>query len=248
MMEVVYACAHITSIMEVMCVVCRAHRQKGADMPVVASQGAATARSDDATAPLLRCGLIAGPLFLLASLLQGFAREGFDLRRQPLSFLSLGTLGWLQIANFLLAGILTLLFAAGVRQQLRGRAGGTFGPLGFIGLGLGLIIAGLFPPDPGFGYPLGTPDGPPAHTTYHSSMHGLGFMLAFLFFVLAALIFARVDAGRGQWLSVGYTLVSAVAALVLAMMPGIQGIALRDLAAAALLWTWVAVQAWRLTP
>ena len=217
-------------------------------MPTVASKEAATSQSNNLTELLLRCGLVAGPLFLLTAIIQGLAREGFDLSHQPISFLSLGNLGWLQIVNFLLTGILALLFAAGVRQTLRGKAGGTFGPIGLIGLGFGLIIAGLFPPDPGFGYPIGTPDGPPTQTTYHSSMHGLGFMLSFLFFVMTTLVSVRIDARRKQWLSVGYTVVSAVAALVLAMTPGTQGIALRDLAAAALLWTWVAVQAWRLTP
>ena len=152
------------------------------------------------------------------------------------------------MANFLSAGILVLFFAAGVRQALRGEAGGTFGPIGLIGLGIGLVIAGLFPPDPGFGYPVGTPDGLPTHTTYSSSLHGLGFTLSFLFFVMTALVVVQVDAGRKHWLSVGYTLFSAAAALVLAMTPGTQSLPLYDLAAAVLLWTWVAVQAWRLTP
>jgi hypothetical membrane protein len=217
-------------------------------MPTAAARDATTTPGINWPKLFLRSGLVAGPLFLLAAIVQGLTREGFDLRHQPISFLSLGDLGWLQMANFLFAGILVLFFAAGVRQALRGEAGGTFGPIGLIGLGIGLGIAGLFPPDPGFGYPAGTPDGLPTHTTHRSSLHGLGFTLSFLFFVMAALAIARVDAGRKQWLSVGYTLFSAAAALALAMTPGTQGIALRNLAAAVLLWAWVAVQAWRLTP
>ena len=205
-----------------------------------------TTRSGTSTTVLLSSGLAAGPLFLLAAVAQGITREGFDLSHQPISFLSLGDLGWLQITNFLVTGVLVLLFATGVRRTLRGGAGGTFGPIGLVGLGLGLVVAGLFPPDPGFGYPVGTPDGLPIHTTYRSSLHGLGFTLSFLFFVMTALAFARQDLGRRRRWGVAYTLLSAVGALVLALIPGTNGIALRDLAAAVLLWTWVTVQAWRL--
>jgi hypothetical protein len=37
---------------------------------------------------LLYCGIIAGPLFIAASLIQAFTRTGFDLARHPLSRLS----------------------------------------------------------------------------------------------------------------------------------------------------------------
>ena len=52
------------------------------------------------TARLLACGIAAGPLFLTVGLTQAFLRDGFDLSRHPLSLLSLGDLGWVQIANF----------------------------------------------------------------------------------------------------------------------------------------------------
>ena len=60
---------------------------------------------------LLYCGIIAGPLFIAASLIQAFTRTGFDLARHPLSLLSLGSLGWLQIINFVVSGILYVLGA-----------------------------------------------------------------------------------------------------------------------------------------
>jgi hypothetical membrane protein len=198
------------------------------------------------TKKLLTAGFIAGPLFLIISLIQGVMRQGFDLSHQPISFLSVGDLGWIQVVNFVVTGLLVLAFAVGVRRVLRGKPGGTFGPIFLAGLGLGLVVAGLFPPDPGFGYPPGTADGTPVHMTYHSAMHGVGFTLSFVSFVLAALVFARKDAKQGQWGQVIYTLVSAVAALMLSMTPGNDTIAVRDLIAAALLWLWVAVQSVRL--
>ncbi len=198
------------------------------------------------TKMLLTAGAVAGPLFLLIALIQGLTRQGFDLSHQPISFLSLGDLGWIQIVNFVLTGLLVLTFAVGVRRVLRGKPGGTFGPIGLAGLGLGLIIAGLFPPDAGFGYPIGTPDGTPLDATYRSIMHGIGFTMSFVFFVLAAFVFARKDVKQKQWVSVAYTIISAVAALMLSMSPGNDTIAVRNLVAAGFLWTWLAVQSVRL--
>jgi hypothetical protein len=97
---------------------------------------------------LLGCGLVAGPLFIAASLTQAFTRKGFDLARHPISLLSLGAPGWVQIANFVVCGTLYLLGAAGMRQALDQSRGGTWGPL-LIGVtGVGLIIAQSAPPIP----------------------------------------------------------------------------------------------------
>jgi Protein of unknown function (DUF998) len=56
---------------------------------------------------LLACGILAGPLFVAVGLLQALVRDGFDLGRHPLSLLSLGGLGWIQIANFVVTAMFT---------------------------------------------------------------------------------------------------------------------------------------------
>src|SRR6266568_3016876 len=175
---------------------------------------------------------VAGPLFVGASIIQGLTRRGFDLSREPISFLSLGPVGWIQRANFIVAGLLVAALAVGVRRALGAGAGGTFGPLFLAGLGVGLVIAGLFHPDAGFGYPPGTPGGPPKLLTYHSQLHGLGFTLSFVFFVLACAAFARAAALERRWPWVAYTGASGAAALILGISPGNSGIAVRDLLAA----------------
>jgi Protein of unknown function (DUF998) len=93
---------------------------------------------------LLGCGIVAGPLFVIASLAQAFTRNGFDLGRHPISLLSLGSPGWVQIANFVVSGILYLAGAIGMRDALRSGRGSTWGPL-LVGVtGVGLIVAGVF--------------------------------------------------------------------------------------------------------
>jgi hypothetical membrane protein len=78
---------------------------------------------------LLACGVVAGPLYVVVGLIQMFIHDGFDIRRHALSLLSNGDLGWIQITNFLVTGLLVIAGAAGMRRVLHGSRGGTWGPL-----------------------------------------------------------------------------------------------------------------------
>ena len=57
-----------------------------------------------ATTRLLACGAAAEPLFVVAVLVQDGTRAGLDPAQQPLSLLSLGDLGWIQVTTFALTG------------------------------------------------------------------------------------------------------------------------------------------------
>jgi uncharacterized protein DUF998 len=61
-------------------------------------------RTETATRAMLGCGLVAGPLFVATAILQMLTRDGFDLRRHPISLLSVGEHGWIQVTNFIVAG------------------------------------------------------------------------------------------------------------------------------------------------
>jgi hypothetical membrane protein len=96
----------------------------------------------------------------LAAGLQAFTVDGFDLRRHPLSLLSVGEHGWIQIANFVISGALVLACAVGLRRPLHPGRGGTWGP-GLVGfVGVGLIVAGVFTADAGSGFLQELPRGP----------------------------------------------------------------------------------------
>jgi hypothetical protein len=58
------------------------------------------------TRSLLGYGVLAGPLYVGVSLAQALTRDGFELTRHAWSLLSNGSLGWLQIANFLVTGLM----------------------------------------------------------------------------------------------------------------------------------------------
>ena len=153
------------------------------------------------TKALLACGVLFGPLFYLLILIQMLTRSGFDIRIHPLSLLSLGDAGWIQITNFIVAGLLAILCAVGMRRLLRGGSGGTWGPLLIGTCGLGMIIAGLFPPDPSLGFPPGAPAGVPETMSRNAVMHGIGFLVAFTSLTLACFVYARryISLGHRGW-------------------------------------------------
>jgi hypothetical protein len=161
--------------------------EKGTTMTAIQLPATATAP----TRLLLTCAAVAAPLWAVVSLAQAATREGFDLTRHPLSALSNGSLGWLQITNFLLAGILTVAGAVGLRQALRGTPGGTWAPRLVLVNGLGMIAAGLFVMDPADGFPVGTPYGMPAALTWHSYGHFAAGTVAFIALIAACYALGR---------------------------------------------------------
>jgi hypothetical membrane protein len=148
------------------------------------------------TKGLLTCGVIAGPIYILVGLIQIFIRPGFDPTRNDLSLMSIGPLGWIQIANFIVTGLLVILCAVGIRRVLRGEKAGTWGPL-MIGLyGLGLIGAGIFIADPMNGFPPGTVT--TATISSHALMHLASGNLGFAGLIAACFVFARRFRFLGQ--------------------------------------------------
>ena len=149
---------------------------------------------------LIACGVIGPLLLILIMLIEGATRPGYDAWRMAGSALSLSDQGWMQIANFIVSGLLILGFAVGVRQTLRSGRGATWGPILLAIVGIGLIVAGVFVTDPAYGYPPGTPPGPAVHTTLHGSIHFfIGGVAFFSCLPASCFVLARRFAGDPQW-------------------------------------------------
>lgn len=163
---------------------------------------------------LMRCGIVAGPLFVAAFLIEGATRPGYNPLRHPVSSLALGDSGWTQVVNFLVAGALYLAFAVGL---LRSRRHGDVAPrVGAVLIGavaVGLLGAGTFVTDPVSGYPPGTPD---ALTSYSTSgaLHDAFSVGTFVGLPAAALAFARFFWRQGNRRWAGYSVATALAFLV----------------------------------
>ncbi|MET9339561.1 DUF998 domain-containing protein [Nonomuraea sp. NPDC003804] len=151
----------------------------------------ATAGPAATTRALLTCATVAAPLWATVSLLQAATREGFDLTRHPLSALANGSLGWLQIANFLVAGVLTVVGASGLRRAMHGAPGGTWVPRLVRLNGIGMMAAGVLVMDPGDGFPTGTPYGMPQTISWHGYGHMAAGSIAFAALIAACYILGR---------------------------------------------------------
>jgi hypothetical protein len=152
---------------------------------------ATTTANTTSARTLLTCGVVAAPLWAAVSLAQAATRAGFDLTRHPLSALSNGSLGWLQIANFLVAGVLTVLGAAGLRRAMHGAVGGRWVPRLVAVNGVGMIAAGVFVMDPGDGFPVGTPSGQPTTLSWHAYGHLAAGSVAFIALIAACYVLGR---------------------------------------------------------
>jgi Protein of unknown function (DUF998) len=158
------------------------------------------------TRVLLGLGVAAGPIFIAAALIQAATRTGFDPAKHPLSLLSVGDLGWIQIADFVLTGLMFVASAVGVRRALHPGRASTWGPILLGAFGVALIVGGVFVADPGLGFPPGTPEGIPDKFSWHGMVHSMAPVAGFSALSLACFVFARRSFGlreRGwAWFSI----------------------------------------------
>lgn len=165
------------------------------------------------TRTLLAGGAVGCVLFIVAFLIEGAIRSDYNALRYPISSLSIGALGWMQVANFIITGLLILGFALGLRRALPPAPGATWGPL-LIGLaGIGLIGAGIFTTDPVYGYP---PSAPIllAQESVPGQLHDLFSVLVFLGLPMACFVFSRHFLSLGERGWAVYSVLSGVGILV----------------------------------
>jgi Protein of unknown function (DUF998) len=199
------------------------------------------------TKRLLACGAVGGPLFVGVVLAQALTRPGFDLTHQAASMLSIGSDGWIQIANFLATGTLALACATGLRRVLRAQPGGTWSPRLLYIYGAGLVAGGLFHPDAGDGFPPGTPTGQSVVRTWHGGLHMISGSLAFLALIALCFVLARTYAASGRRRSaITSRTVGGLFAICLIASGAPHG-SLTLFVGAAIAMLWIALTAARLT-
>jgi hypothetical membrane protein len=193
--------------------------------------------------------MIAGPFYIFVGLIQALTRPGFDILRHDLSLLANGNLGWIQMTNLVLSGLLVIAFALGMRRVLRGSRGEIWGPL-LVGVyGLGLIGAGCFTADPAFGFPPGTPAD--AHTiSWHGLLHFIAAGIGFFALIAASVVMARRFASQGHQRWAAYSLIAGMlffaAFIGIAMGSGKSWSVIGFWIGVVFIWAWISLLAARL--
>lgn len=221
-----------------------------------AHRSSATNTATRANAPtkttrrLLAGGALAGPLFLVVGFAQAFTRDGFEIGRHAFSLLSNGALGWIQITNMIVTGLLVVAGAVGLRRLLpRGRRGGSVPRLLAV-YGMGLVAGGVFVADPADGFPVGGPTGTPGTVSWHGMLHltlgGIGFLaLIAACFVLARRHIARGERAWGAY-SIGTGVIFFAGFAGIASGGGSVPLTVAFMAAIVVAWAWLTATCLRL--
>ena len=161
-----------------------------------------------------------GPVqFFLVLLLEGAARPGYRPLRDTISELSLGPRGWIQTANFLVFGLLFIVFARGVKASVNDSRATRLGAILLLVIGVGVLGCGLFRAEPW----------PPSSMSLAGVLHLLcAIVLVFALLPVATGVMARAFSTDAHWRSLGrmtrltsfLTLALLVGGLALMSTPG----------------------------
>ncbi|MCP3804347.1 DUF998 domain-containing protein [Allokutzneria sp. A3M-2-11 16] len=181
------------------------------------------------TRSLLGWGVVAGIFYLVVGVALALTRPGFDFGRHALSLLTLGDFGWAQTTNLILAGLMTLAAAAGVRRATDSTVASALIEV----YGLCLVGSAIFPPDPMAGFPAGVPA---SEGSLSGVLHLAFGAVGFLCLAIAAFVVAGWFAKRGE---VRQALYSRVSGAVVAL--GFIGGAALATSAVGVACLWIAV-------
>ena len=149
-------------------------------------------------------GIIGPILFTAAFLVQEeFRTNEYNPLAEPVSALEAGPNGWIQQLNFVVFGLLTIAFAAGLHLGLRPTRAGIAGPALFAVSGIGLLLAAAFPLREDA-----------AGVTYDPGAHIIAGIMFFMTSAVGLIVLSRRIAGDPRWANIaGYTLAAGITAL-----------------------------------
>jgi Protein of unknown function (DUF998) len=193
---------------------------------------------------LVAAGTLAAPLLVITWAIQAITRDGYDLTRHPMSLLALGSGGFVQIANFVVTGLLVIALGRGVRLLYRDGIGRTWVPRLIQLAGIGLVISGVFTTDPGAGFPEGAPEGMPDFSV-HGILHEVGFVIVIVSWTATLIILYRRFRREGNRPLVLATIGTFLVVLLLFAFPHLDSLPIRTVAVAGIQLAFLAALAHR---
>lgn len=149
-------------------------------------------------------GMIGPALFAVVFILQNVVRTDDDAIAEPVSALSIGEYGWVQRLNFVVFGVLLLVFAAALHRGVASSRLGWVGPTLLLLAGVGLFVAATF-----------SLARDATGAIYDPSFHGVAGMMFFGGTALALIALSRRLARDPRWRNLSrYSLGAGIASIV----------------------------------
>lgn len=160
-------------------------------------------------------GMIGPVLFVGIFTIEGWLRSDYHSQEMYVSALSLGTRGWIQISNFIIFGILYLLFTRGVAVEFKDGKASKAGPLLFTISAICFLLSGPFVMDP--------MDTIQSQMSLHGMFHGIFGGIVFSLMPINSFVFLRRFRNDPKWRSLqwwtfGAGLVISLAVILLTIV------------------------------
>jgi hypothetical membrane protein len=148
-------------------------------------------------------GIVGPVLFTLGFLTQEQLRRGeYDPISEVVSALEAGAHGWIQQVNFVVLGVLTMIFAVGLHRGLAPSRAGIVGPVALFISGAANVLGGIFPLREDA-----------AGATYDPGGHQIAGTLFFASSFIALIALSRRCAADPRWRNIaGWVLAAGVLA------------------------------------
>ena len=140
-------------------------------------------------------GMIAPALFVATFIIEGWLRPGYNSIAMYVSELSIGPYGWIQILNFIILGILFLIFARGIASEFNEGKASRFGPSLLTIIGLSFLVSGPFVTDPGSIF---------LQMSWHGMVHGIFGAIVFSLAPISCFVFFRRFREDSKWKSLAW--------------------------------------------
>lgn len=160
--------------------------------------------------------MIGPTLFVAIFTLEGWLRSGYEPLRMFVSELALGPRGWIQVVNFVVFGVLFLVFTRGVAAEFQDGKASRVGPILLTIIGISFLASGPFVMDP-----VATPSD---QMSWHGKLHMNVFgALVFSLSPVSCFVFLRRFREDPKWRSLQWWTLAAgtiTAAVVIVMSVG----------------------------
>ena len=160
-------------------------------------------------------GIIGPTLFVGIFMLEGWLRPSYEPLKMYVSELSLGLRGWIQIANFVVFGLLLLVFTRAVAAEFQSGKASRGGIILLTILAICFLISGPFVMDP--------PSTPQNQMTFQGTLHGIFGAIVFLLMPVSCFVFLRRFREDPKWqflqwwtLALGIIITAAVVLMTIA--------------------------------